>query len=93
MSVNNVNTVSNVTAVSPINFEATEQTATRDSVPTRQNAPEQTTAAGKAVLVALQTLMSTELDALARTIATRTTLMSKLPPDLKELAQKILSQT
>lgn len=93
MSVNNVNTVSNVTAVSPINFETTEQTATRDSVPTRQNAPEQTTAAGKAVLVALQTLMSTELDALARTIATRTTLMSKLPPDLKELAQKILSQT
>ncbi|HML34046.1 hypothetical protein [Sporomusa sphaeroides] len=89
MNINNVTTASNGTAVSPIQ----EQTTTRDSVQARQSAAEQTAAANKAVLVALKSLMSTELDALARTIATRTTLMNKLPPEFKELVQKILNQT
>lgn len=93
INVNNVNTVSNGTAVSPIQAETTEQTTTRDSVQTKQGAAEQTTAASKAVLVALKNLMSSELDALARTIATRTTLINKLPPEFRELVQKILNQT
>lgn len=93
MSVNNINTVGNVSAVTPVNLETTDQTITRDSVHSRQSAGEQTMAASKAVLVALESLANNELIHLAKTIAARETLMSKLPSELKELVQKIFNQT
>lgn len=93
MSVNNLTTVGNAPAVDPINLEATGQTVTQTATQTRQSEGGQASDGSQAVLVALEDFATTELDALARTIATRTTLVGKLPPELKELVQKIFSQS
>lgn len=94
MSVNNLTTVGNVPAVSSVNLEVTGQDVTQEATVTRKNeGATQPSAASQAVLVALESFITNELEALAQKLTTRTTLLDKLPPEIRQLVQQIFSQT
>lgn len=80
--------------VTPVKPEAANsQTVNTGSGQIHQNANRQTSASSPAALVSLDTFITTELDKLGQTLVSRSAIVDKLPPQMKELVQHILQQT
>lgn len=91
--MNNINSGS-LPPVTPVKSEAANsQTVNTGSGQIHQNASRQPSASSPAALVSLDTFIATELDKLGQTLVSRSAIVDKLPPQMKELVQRILQQT
>ena len=89
---NTINSTSSTQTAAAVKPEATQAGQPKDTAKVQQNSSGKTGNSAQAVLVALESIITSELKELTQTVATRTALIKSLPPEVRELVQQLLSQ-
>ncbi|XFO68171.1 hypothetical protein SPSIL_043910 [Sporomusa silvacetica DSM 10669] len=90
--INTINNASSVQTTLTVKPEAAPAGQPDETTQVQQNSSGKTANSSQAVLVALESIITTELTELSQTVANRAALIKSLPPEIRELVQQLVSQ-